>query len=335
MVGGSPGGSGVTMADLLVICTRNRPVDIEAALSRAAAGTDTPDLLVVDASDPVTALNVREIASRHLARYIPHEPGLALQRNSALAFAKSKQYNIIHFIDDDTLIDREYIREVRAAFARDSSLAGVGGVVTNQPRPKLRGIKRFFLLDGRIPGQVLRSGRNVIGHYPEDPADAPEWLPGCCMSYQLKMTRGLQFDSRLQGYSWGEDFDFGFRLSRTERLRIEPRARVVHTESPVSRLSSRVLAAQRTVRLYRWVDEHQALGMSRVAWGWSVLGELVMRAGSGVFARNPNDLSTALGVLGGVGSICRSELARWSRLSFLAPPSAGLRPSGMGRERGG
>jgi len=168
--------------------------------------------------------------------------------------------------------------------------------------------KRIFLLHSMKPGAMLKSGRNVIGHYPEQGTTPRNvaWLPGCCMSYRLSACRSLRFDDRLEGYSWGEDFDFSNSLSDDWRLIVEPKATCIHSLSPTNRMEMERLASGRTFLLHRWVTENRGRGYSRLAFWWSVAGEFALRAGHGIY--EPSSRRIASGVLKGASRICVDSL---------------------------
>jgi GT2 family glycosyltransferase len=295
--------AGPDVHDLVVICTRNRPKDLVLAVDACLGDDNDVRILVVDASGPEEkALNHFNMSLRNIL-LIDHEPGLTQQRNAALKYARREAVSVVHFIDDDTIVQAGYLGAIRKAFLSDIKIAGVGGVVLNQPLPKFPKLKSFFLLYGREPGKILKSGRNVIGHYPTHPATDPDWLPGCCMSYRLDCLDGLEFDSTRDGYAWGEDFDFSFRLSREHPLSICPDARILHMESPVNRLRVGELSRTRTVALHGWVVQHQIDGMSRCAFAWSAVGEVLLRSLSFIKSMSRDDRDTALGVCRGIWDI--------------------------------
>jgi GT2 family glycosyltransferase len=298
------------MREILSICTRNRPVELASALEHVSRAAPDLEVLVADSSDEGTKPEIRGLVEQHGGVLLDCTPGLARQRNQALAWIHRErpEMEIVHFIDDDTDVSASYFREVAEVFAQRPEVGGVGGVIVNQPLPRHVGIKAFFLLYSRTPGRVLRSGRISLGHYPSDPASRPQCLPGCCMSYRLAAVGDQQFDSRLEGYSWGEDLDFSFRLSQRHPLAIATAAHVVHKETATNRIGRARLASERLLISHRWVRENEDHGMRTWAWWWSWLGEVVLRGVDGVMGRDPGQLGEAVALLKGGGTVLRHPL---------------------------
>jgi hypothetical protein len=243
------------------------------------------EILVADASDESTRDEVAEVvAATSGCTLLDCRPGLARQRNQSLDWLRTERpgVTVVHFIDDDTEVLPGYFAEITSAFEADPDLAGVGGVVLDQARPRHVRIKSFFFLYSTRPGVVLPSGRTTIGHYQGDEATAPEWLPGCAMSYRLPLVGDTSFDDRLEGYSYAEDMYFSFAVRGRHRLAIAPKAQVVHRLSPQNRLSRTRLAHDRVALLHRFVRENGDRGMRTSAFWWSVLGDIVLKLADGV-----------------------------------------------------
>lgn len=274
---------------IVVICTRNRPDDLAKALAAMDAVAPGIEVLVADSSDDANAVEVGEVVSVHpTVSLLSCTPGLARQRNQALAWVAQHRPDAayVHFIDDDTEVLPGYLDAILETFQARPELAGVGGVVLNQPRPRHVGAKAVFYLYSRTPGQVLPSGRSTIGHYEGDEAAHPVWLPGCAMSYRTSMIQGRRFDDRLEGYSLGEDLYFSFALSHDHPLAIAPEARVIHHTSPANRLSRTRLAPIRIELTHRFARENRRHGLRTSAFWWSVLGDVVLKAVDGVLRRD-------------------------------------------------
>jgi GT2 family glycosyltransferase len=284
-----------------------------AAAQRASPGKP---IIVIDASTTdltrqACARLLRECdGSLELLYRRARRPGLARQRNEAISFCRQLGAELVHFIDDDTEVTEAYFEAIEARFREDGTAMGVGGVVVNQPQVNFVAVKRLFLLGCNQPSSVLRSGRNVLGQYPDASSTEPvDWLIGCSMSFRLDLFDDVSFDDAMEGYSLGEDYDFSFRASRKHRLVVEPRARCTHHFSPILRGSARAHAQQSTEATHRWVRQHAELGMSSLAFWWSTLGDLILHLGYGVITAEREALQSALGVLDGVLAIARRALA--------------------------
>jgi GT2 family glycosyltransferase len=294
----------------VVICTKDRPREIE--MSCAAADRASPDIpiLVIDASTSNATRDVCEHFMRQSAISPTLEyrrasrPGLARQRNEAIGICRELGVQVLHFIDDDTEVSDGYFGAIERRFRTDPTAMGVGGIILNQLSVNYVTLKSFFLLWSHRRGSVLTSGRNVLGQYPGTEAtDRVEWLNGCSMSFRMTVFDEAMFDDGLQGYSMGEDYDFSFRVSRTNKLVVEPGATCIHHLTPTMRGSARTHARQATEATHRWVITHRELGMSPVAFWWSTLGDFLLRVGHGVIRAKRESLQAAIGVVDGVAGI--------------------------------
>ncbi len=306
-----------------MICTKDRPGEIEMSCAAAHSASPLMPILVVDASATQATRRACErlsLAHGSALRLIyrrAKRPGLTRQRNEAVDICRDLGAELVHFIDDDTEVSREYFAAIERRFRRDPEVMGVGGVIVNQPVIDFLPIRRLFLLRSGRRGSVLRSGRNMLGQYPGTRAtDRVDWLSGCSMSYRLAVFDELRFDVRREGACLGEDYDFGFRLSRRHRLGVEPAARCIHHLTPTARISLRARARESTETTHRWVAENRVLGLSYVAFWWATLGDLGLHAASWIVRGEADSLEEMLGVLGAVRRIA---------LSYVQPGAASYR----------
>lgn len=289
------------MRDALVICTRHRPDDLRLCLETIAALTVRPDtVLIVDSSDDD---RTRLIADEFGHAYIHTDPGLTRQRNIAVR-TLPEQTEIVHFVDDDTLITPSYIEAIRREFA-DEAVGGVGGVMSNAPEPRPSLSARFFLLDSRRPGAVLSSGRNILATGIAEACDV-QWLSGCAMSFRRRVLATEPFDEELGGYCMGEDVEYSLRVGRRWRLRVTPAAVLEHRTSPVNRMSPVRYSAAEMVARYRRVRRYGR--RIDIAWfWWSAVGDLVIGAGGAVLRLQRSRLPRAAGVAMGCYYVLRGD----------------------------
>jgi GT2 family glycosyltransferase len=226
------------------------------------------------------------------------------------------QIDIVHFIDDDVEVLAGYFDSIEERFEKDPHLAGVGGAIQNARMEAHPIFNSLFLLSGRYPNTIRRSGRVVK---PESTGGAKrqigqrpvEWLQGFAMSYRMLTLQKHSFDDRLTGYSYGEDRDFSFRVSRSGKLAVEPNARCLHLRATANRLDSRKFGFEVTTRTYAWVSEYRTEGFSLIAFFWSVFGDVLRHIGAALINRagvSEDPLWYALGVLEGVKEIVRSRV---------------------------
>jgi len=304
--------AGAASEGLVVICTKDRPDEIVRSCTAVHRSAPRLPILVLDASaanatrDACRSLRLALGAALPLSYRRAQRPGLARQRNEAVAVCRELRAEIVHFIDDDTEVSSGYFDAIERRFAEQPEVIGVGGVVENQPRPAHRWIKRMFLLESARPGAALISGRNSLGQYPGSrPGEPVDWLSGCSMSYRLRAFDEHRFDDRLEGYSLGEDFDFSFRLSRRHPIVVDPAASCTHHLTPTARDSLRARSREGTITVHRWVRENRHAGMALTAFWWSTLGDALLHGARWLVCRDNKAGQELRGILEGAIAVIR------------------------------
>jgi GT2 family glycosyltransferase len=297
--------AGALLSDELIICTLNRPQEVERCLDSVAIQTRVPNAIrVVDAS---TNSDTRSVVERHAAgallgrlHYLLSEPGLTRQRNVGVAAGAS---DIVHFVDDDTVLHPHYLESILQQFEQDEpgEILGVGGSIVNLTGHRVSMAKRAFMLDSPRPGRVLPSGRNPLAVDVALVTDV-DWLSGCTMSYRRAVFTVFSFNERLEGYGLGEDVEFSYRVRQRGRLLVTPDARIEHLQSPVNRMALPQYTYDEIVNRAQRVRSR--IGCLRMRWfWWSVVGQLLALSGASVVghpvqrARLRKGLEAALAVL--------------------------------------
>lgn len=228
----------------VVIPTKNRPDDLEKACRSLLVQKAYPrQVIIVDQSRDdesqrrVAPLFTRQSpeASRLRLDYIraPYLGGVTAARNCAL---KVVQADVVLFLDDDVVLEPDFVAEIADVYKRFPNATGVSGIITNYRRPPLayRVWARAFVCgpfhDDRQPvywrAERIRSGGPV-------PVSR---LGGGLMSFRVSQIQGMFFDENLSGSGRdGEDIDFCAHLGPKALLLITPKARLVHNASPVGR----------------------------------------------------------------------------------------------------
>lgn len=311
---GDPAGliSAGPLQSVVVICTKDRPSEVEMAIRAIARTTDRSVIVVNDSSDnDLTLVACRRLEKDYPLLAIKHlasqRPGLARQRNEAAEFCQTFGASIVHFLDDDTEVLPGYFDVIERRFRDDPVLVGVGGVIDNfpglGPTSGIYGtislaLRRCFMLWSSRPGRVLRSGRNISAQIPWVVAKRKEqnveYLSGCAMSWRIDTILQFRFDERLEGYSFGEDVDFGWRVSRTNRLVVSPDAHCLHHLSPYNRWSHDRQGFEHTIFAYKWVRDHDPSLRSLSAFWWSVIGDFILSSVKGLIHQDERALTRGI-----------------------------------------
>ena len=303
-------------SEAIVICTRNRPEDLNETLRSISAHAPSDDLLlsVVDASDETERVHARKTVRDFGAlpsMYRPHTdvPSLAQQRNVALDHLPPS-VEIVHFIDDDVTIRPGYFEALSEVLRTHSEVGGVGGVIVE---PTARGssrhaeaLKELFFLSHAEAGRVLPSGCTTSAQPPSPAAPTglrdTEWLSGCSSSYRRSLLERHRFDEALTGYSMLEDLDLSYRVYQETRLVVQPEARLTHRRSARNRFDAGRYNRTLTVHRRWFVEKHFDNLESRLAYWWSLVGRFLAITVSST----PHRSAALWGLLRGV----RTVLAR-------------------------
>ena len=222
----------------VAIPTKNRIDDICSAVKSVLAQVRMPDeLIIVDQSVTNSAdvmisillANHKEIKYRYI--FDNTLSGLTAAKNAAIRIAAS---DIVCFIDDDIVMEKNFIREILRAFEQEPDLSGVGGIA-QLPTGKQGCIRRLiaplFLLGPFFDIRVLIQYNYVVK------ADVipSRFLSGGCSALRRELFKHVQFNEFLFGASPIEDLDFYSRVSPKLKFAIARKAVALHNISPVAR----------------------------------------------------------------------------------------------------
>ncbi len=254
--------------DVLVICTYKRLNDLTDCLNSLKLAVDIPrDVIVVDGdSDSDVAKLCQEF--NFSIRYYGTPAGLTYQRNFALDRINDCQY--IFFVDDDTIIGKDYFVDVRRIFSQFNAV-GVGVTPQVTKKIKFRIFELAFCQISRKQGKITNYGLNMGRYEGEGEAD---WLPGCSMAYRHSSIGSTKFDLRRKGYALGEDVDFSLRMRQKGKLIWSSTPIVFHNTSPVNRLKREEMLRM-TVR-HRWtLLTDQISKMNKFSFFWSLFASII------------------------------------------------------------
>jgi glycosyltransferase involved in cell wall biosynthesis len=111
----------------VVICTRNRPQQIETCIRSLLQSSDKNFELIVVDNNPDNDLTEKVVAKYAGVRYIL-EPrkGLDIARNTG---AKAASCSIVAYTDDDVVIDKDWVRNIKCCFTNPKTMAVTGLVM--------------------------------------------------------------------------------------------------------------------------------------------------------------------------------------------------------------
>ncbi len=222
-----------------VIPTKNRPRDLANAVLSILTQSRPPDeLLVIDQSaDGESRRRVDALftpAQRTALVYV-HDPriaGLVAAKQAAVARARG---DIVCFLEDDVVLETDYLLNIERGFVEDPALLGCSGVVTNLP-PLPRYYQRLFHFFHRGIFHDARVGVHGATQGSGLPLIRSNYLSGGLSAYRRAVFEAIPFDVANNLFML-EDIDFSTRAVQRfgEQFCINPNARLEHHMSPLNR----------------------------------------------------------------------------------------------------
>lgn len=228
----------------IIIPTKDRTFEICQCIDSILKQSLLPhEIIIVDSSEETyldSVLEEKIPAIMPLVKLLHVKASASEARNIGVRHSTG---DILFFFDDDVILDRDYIRQVMNVFTNDEE-GNIGGVMGNiiNVRRDLTSIasvmRRLFFWDHFGNGKFLPSGlpTYVHGH---GKAMQTEFLSGCMSAYRRKVIEEFVFDEnlgRLSGYTYLEDADLSYRVSRKYTLVYTPLAKLDHHPSAKGRI---------------------------------------------------------------------------------------------------
>jgi GT2 family glycosyltransferase len=268
----------------VIIPTKNRTQDVIRCLQSISIQTVLPDEVVIVDSSGTAELKYELYVFHNLNINYIHttNSGLTYQRNIGI---KASSGDTIVFSDDDLIWDKNYLKEIMRVFYEYpvEKIGGVTGNIIWKKRMKnflafgLHVFAIIFFLPRYGSGCFQVSGMPTITRKDVDKITKCEFLYGGSMSFRKEVIGEFMLDERLPGYSWGEDDDIAYRVSRKYQNFYTPYAKVVHNGSVSTRGSK--YDAMKTV-----IENHHYLFKKnfpqdfkhKFAFWWSVAGLFIL-----------------------------------------------------------
>ncbi len=215
------------------------------------------EILIIDGSTTnetyeILNVNIFENLSYYLVSN--EQRGLTKQRNFGISKV-SEATEIICFLDDDTILDKDYFKNLISTYTLYPDALGVGGYIKNETSWSIsENVEKIkineFYFDGykRSEGTrfVLRKklgldanqppgffpefshGRSIGFLPPSGKIYEVEQLMGGVSSFKKEIFLEFQFSPYFEGYGLYEDADFTLRLSKKGKLFVNTNAQLQH-----------------------------------------------------------------------------------------------------------
>lgn len=269
----------MTMKIAAAIPTRNRPEDLGKAVASVRTQVRPPDELIIVDQSPSN--ESRELIASMMADDISscliyiHDPKISGLVDAKRVAAERSSGDIVCFLEDDVIMEPDYLLQIEQGFAEHAEMLGCCGIVTNPPCQPFgyewafhlfhRGIYRDIRVG--IYGRIMGAGHELI---------QSDVLSGGLSAWRREVFAAVPFDV-ANGFFMLEDMDFSTRAARRfgHQLYINPNARLEHHWSPVNR---EVLAPRQRRKLTEFIayyKKRRDWPGARVALGWLLVGLLI------------------------------------------------------------
>ena len=225
----------------IVIPTRNRSAMLSKTIEELKKNSFFfKEIIIVDSSNKYHKSKIKTfIHSKNLnIKIFNSKPSISLQRNMGLDKIINKRKYVM-FLDDDLTFKRNAFKKMYYFIKNNKHLAGYGfNLNINKINPILEFIKKNKLTEilgiyHTKMGVVTPSGwqTKAINLKKDLIVD---WIPTQAVIYDNKKIKNMRFDTAYGKYSYLEDLDFSYSLSRGAKLMICSSANYI-SENTVNR----------------------------------------------------------------------------------------------------
>lgn len=230
----------------IVICTRNRPDDLERCIisiinSEFVGLFRFIEVLIIDdgeLSEEVAGRIEHKLAYNGIKySYIRKTENHGLFYSRYVG-AQNSIGDIILYLDDDVEISKTYLTCLEETYRKNTKIIGLGGVdIQLKTTWYYRLYLRFFLLSARRIGNLSISGEtySCVRWPTYMKVFHTEYLTGFNMSYKKEILNNFPMVKWFDGYSLFEDIFLSYYTSRAGQLLINPYMKVNHNVSHIAR----------------------------------------------------------------------------------------------------
>ncbi len=211
----------------VVIATAGRKQEPLRLINSLQLQTRIPDqIIIVAGDDTFKPEDIPPITSQVIFLQVI-TPGLPKQRN--LGAAKSTAEMLL-FVDDDFVLEADYLRVMEQEFASNPVMVAAGGLTLGVRKPfwMARIIQRIFGLT-RLARQsyMQQTGFPALAYGMAGKQRAKGVIGGIIM-VRRDVWEKTRFDEKLTGYAWMEDDDFTYRAGKLGEIWEIPEAKGEH-----------------------------------------------------------------------------------------------------------
>ncbi|HOV15564.1 MAG TPA: glycosyltransferase, partial [Spirochaetota bacterium] len=234
------------------------------------------EVIIVDQSDDTLTKDLVSNFSKNnfSIKYIHSEiKSLTIARNIGIENL-SDRTELVIFLDDDVVLENDYINKVNIFFENDNSkkyFGATGYIKNNERKSKITFLLKLFILQEYKDGKFKINGLPTFPKFRDRPYEI-EFLSGCNMIFRKEIFNEFKFDENMLKYCYMEDVDFTYRVSRKFKMIFLPDIKLIHNVSPVNRLKikeSKSFFMQNYLYLFKKNVNKNLFSISSLLWSIS------------------------------------------------------------------
>jgi GT2 family glycosyltransferase len=249
----------------LIVCTYMRPEPLLLLLESVQRQSVYPnEILIIDGSinkETQVMFTKNKFKNAHYFLVDQSDRGLTRQRNFGIERVNPNS-EIVSFLDDDTILEPDYFKELIKTFEIDDLITGVGGIAINENGWIKKDINKKYnsKLFYEYEGYVYKEGlRNVVRNYfglqsNLNPGKMPlfshgrtcgfpltnkiyevDLLIGMSFAFRKIIFNNIHFSKYFIGYGLYEDADFCLRSLEFGKNVINTKLQLNHYHAPSGR----------------------------------------------------------------------------------------------------
>ena len=288
-----------------IICTKDRFNEVLICVNSILTQTIQPEeIVIIDSSEN----NTLEIKLKDLLKdkpievnYLNFDANLTKARNMGIEISKNQ---IVTFLDDDTVLDKNYFEEILKVFYKykDINLGGVSGNIINGNQSLVRDFfNKLFFLFRYSNGTFRLSGIQTFVAKSVNNVMKVDSLSGANMSFKKDIIKQFGFD---ENSPCSEDDDVAWRISRKFQNMYTPFALIEHNPPELGGYGKRSERWEKEiVGLHNHFKKNiPSTFKHRIAFKIALLGLVINELINVIFMRK-GSMTQLIGVIKGINSI--------------------------------
>jgi glycosyltransferase involved in cell wall biosynthesis len=283
----------------LIVCTKDRPFDLDRLLKSVMRQTRLPDhLIIVDGSDDPIKHVVDKFDQLSLDYVTVRPPSLPKQRNVGISRIPD-DIDWVGFLDDDLELDEDSIEMIEKSiedYKGQKELAGLSMIINNIDNVPYSGLRSLFLLDHKNAGRMTLAGAPTYLRQTNENVEV-DWLSGGTTFWSHKVLKEYSYDEWFDGVGYFEDVDFSYRVSRKYGLLLCGPSKCAHFQHPVSKSKNVPLGVWQITSWWYFIKKTNDFNPIFTMWGMFYI--FVNNVAFGIIKPNSHRFLKALGNLKG------------------------------------